>query len=69
MRFNIYGHYDLEVIRDGTEWKVFKLGEGKRAFLSDIVIPGDLGEHEIETYLDDLFHEFAKPGQSIRRIG
>jgi hypothetical protein len=69
MRFNIYGHYDLDVIRDGTQWKVFELGEGKRALLHDVVIPSEVGEHEVATYLDDLFHELAKPGQSIRRVG
>ena len=53
MRFDIYGHYEVDVIRDGAKWKVFNLGEGKRTLLSDLIIPGQVPEHEIATYLDD----------------
>jgi hypothetical protein len=69
MLFDIYGHYEVDVIRDGAKWKVFNLGEGKRILLSDLIIPSEVQEHEIATYLDDLFHELAKPGQKIRRVG
>ena len=68
MRFDIYGHYELDVIRDGTGWKVFNLGDGKRVLLNDIVIPSEIQEEEMATYLDDLFHELARPGQTIRRV-
>jgi hypothetical protein len=69
MRFDIYGHHELDVIRDGNEWKVYALGGGKRVLLPDIVIPPEVEESEISTYLDDLFHEQARPGQTIRRLG
>jgi len=68
VRFDIYGYYELEVIREGDEWKVYNLGAGKRVLLNDVLIPTEVQQHEIAIYLDDLFHELAKPGQTIRRI-
>jgi len=69
MRFDIYGKHQLEVIRDGDRWKVFRSGDGKRIPRSDVVIPAEVGADDIAQYLDDLFHELARPGQTIRRIG
>lgn len=69
MRFDVYGHYELVIVREGNEWKIFKLGAGTRVLLNDVVIPADMQQHEIAPYLDDLFHELAKPGQTIRRVG
>lgn len=68
MRFDIYGKQQLEVVRDGGAWKVYGVGDGKRVLLSDVVIPAEVEESEISTYLDDLFHELARPGQTIRRV-
>lgn len=68
MRFDIYGRYELEVSREGSRWKVFSVGAGKRELLNDVVIPDDVEQQEITTFLDDLFHELAKPGKAIRRI-
>jgi GNAT superfamily N-acetyltransferase len=33
VRFDIYGHYQLDVIREGAKWTVFTLGDGKRLLL------------------------------------
>ena len=68
MRFDIYGKSKLDIVRDGDRWKVYALGEGKRTLLGDVVIPPEITEHEVAIYLDDLFHELARPGQTIRRI-
>ena len=68
MRFDVYGRYELDVIRDGSKWKVLRLGDGKRVLLDDVVIPAEIDEDEIATYLDDLFHELARPGQIVRRV-
>ena len=68
MRFDIYGQEQLDVIREGGGWKVYVVGDGKRIPLSDIVIPADVEENEIPTFLDDLFHELARPGKTIRRV-
>jgi hypothetical protein len=69
MRFNIFGRFEMEVLRDGGTWKAFNVGEGKRVHMNDVVIPAHVEEEELETYLDDLFHELAKPGGTIRRVG
>jgi hypothetical protein len=43
-------------------WSLFYLGpEGKRRPAHDLVIPTDLPEAEIESYLADLCHEWATP--------
>jgi hypothetical protein len=42
-------------------WQLFVLGaDGKRS-PADVVIPHFVQEHELEQYLDDLFHEVATP--------
>jgi hypothetical protein len=69
VRFDIYGRYELDVVREGAGWQVFKLGEGKRVPLNDLFLPSDLQENEIATYLDDLFHELSRPGETVHRIG
>ncbi|MFY3854362.1 DUF7661 family protein [Achromobacter xylosoxidans] len=33
-----------------------------------IVIPADLPEDELSTYLDDLYHELARPGDMVTRL-
>lgn len=68
VRFSIYGHYEFDIVREGDNWKVFNLDAGKRLLLNDVVIPTEVQEDEVATYLDDLFHELAKPGQAIRRL-
>lgn len=41
-------------------WATFYLGaEGKRRPATEIVLPRDIPESEIEQYLDDLCHEWA----------
>jgi len=68
MRFDAYGRYKLDVIPTDSKWQVFELEEGKRALITDFVIPAELTEDEIASYLDDHFHEIARPGQIVRRI-
>jgi hypothetical protein len=48
VRFDIYGRYELEVLREGNQWKVFSVGAGKRELLNDVVIPNDVEQQEIE---------------------
>ncbi len=68
MRFDIYGQQQLDVVRDSDGWKVYGVGDGKRVLLNDVVIPSEVEENDIPTFLDDLFHELARPGKTIRRI-
>ena len=68
MRFDIYGRYELEVVREGERWIMYSLDLGKRRAISDFVIPASLLPEELATYLDDMLHESAGPGDRIRRI-
>jgi hypothetical protein len=36
--------------------------------LNDVIVPADLEAHEIATYLDDVFHEFAGIGQMVEAL-
>jgi hypothetical protein len=35
---------------------------------NNTVVPPDLPEWKIASYLDDIFHEWAKPGDVVTRI-
>ena len=69
MKFDVYGRFQLEVVREGDAWQVYRLTPGKRVRAHDIVIPADVLASEAATFLDDLFHELAEPGKSVRLIG
>ena len=65
MRFDIYGRFQLEVLRENEEWVAYELGIGVRTRDNDIVIPSSLEANELAAYLDDLFHELGGPGQKV----
>ena len=68
MRFNIYGRFQVEVRREGDCWVVYRLDNGRRALMHDMVIPSAMEEGEIATYLDDIFHELSGPGQRVEML-
>jgi hypothetical protein len=68
MRLNIYGRFQLEVRRENESWGVYRLAPGKRVKVDDVVIPSTFDADEVVTYLDDLFHELAGPGQRIELL-
>lgn len=65
MRFNIYGRFQIEVRRENDVWVAYRSELGKRIPLHDVVIPANVATHDLATYLDDIFHEFAGPGDSV----
>lgn len=67
MKFDVYGRFQLEVVREKGQWVVYRLGIGKRA-RADFVIPPWVAPGEIATYLDDLLHESAGPDQRVRLL-
>lgn len=69
MRFDIYGRFVVEVIREDDCWIAYRVGEGIRRRAPDLVIPSDIDSSELVTFLDDVYHELACPGQRIRRVG
>ncbi len=68
MRFDIYHRLRIDVQRNGDGWMVYDVSNGMRVPRTDLVIPAHVPESELETWLDDQFHELARPGQRVRRI-
>jgi hypothetical protein len=68
MKFSIYSRFLVEVRRENESWVVYRAEMGKRTRLNDVVIPSDLGAHEIAGYLDDIFHEYAGIGQCVELL-
>lgn len=68
MKFDVYGRFQLEVLRENDAWMAYRTGLGTRARDGSIVIPDSLAPEEIAGYLDDLFHELSGPGQTIRVV-
>ncbi|WP_145999237.1 hypothetical protein [Oceanicoccus sp. KOV_DT_Chl] len=57
MIIDIFGKV-VEVVKRDPEWIVFYRGnEGKKRLARDIVIPSDVGEDDLLTYLFDIYHE------------
>ena len=65
----MYGRFTLDVVREGDQWAAYRLEPGKRIKAREFVIPSSLSEGEIATFLDDIFHELAMPGQTVRLEG
>jgi hypothetical protein len=68
MTFDCYGRFRLDVVREDGRWAVYRLGTGTRVPDHDVRLPPELTEGDIAAFLDDLFHEYARPGQSIKRL-
>lgn len=68
MKFDIYGRFRIEVLREGGAWVAYRPGSGTRVHAGSLHIPPDLTAGEIAAFLDDLFHELAGPGQHIRPV-
>lgn len=68
MLFDIYGRFQIEIERTPSGWVAYRRSHGLRRPCTDFVVPADLSEPEIATFLDDQFHEYAQPGAAIRRI-
>ena len=66
MTFSVYGRFKLDVVREGNHWTVYRLEVGKRMKVRDFAIPSSLQAAEIGTFLDDIYHELAKPGQTVQ---
>lgn len=68
MRFDIYGRFQVEVRREGDGWRAYRTEGGKRVPLHDVVLPAGLAEDEVAVYLDDVFHEHARHGDTVTRL-
>jgi hypothetical protein len=68
MIFDIYGRFQIEVQKTDSGWTAYRKSSGLRAPYPDLVFPADLEESRLEQFLDDHFHEYAQPGQGVRRV-
>jgi hypothetical protein len=68
MIFDIYGRFLLEVAKTADGWAAYRKSDGLRTPYGDLVFPADLPDAQLEQFLDDHFHEYAQPGQVIRRV-
>ena len=57
---------DLERVED--RWIAYRVGDGKRRPLPELLVPGEIEPDGLPRYLDDLYHEMSSPGRSIRQI-
>lgn len=67
MTFDIYGRFEIEVLMTSTGWVAYRKSNGLRTPYRDLAFPAGLHESELAQFLDDHFHEYALPGQVIRR--
>jgi hypothetical protein len=59
IKFDVFGKR-MSVQRKGDEWLLYRESNtGVRARVFQVVIPSDLEESELATYLADIFHESA----------
>ena len=59
IKFNVFGKR-MSVQRKNGEWLLFRESNtGVRAKVHEIVIPAELEESELATYLADIYHEGA----------
>lgn len=66
MKFDVYGRFQIEVCREGHGWVAYRLALGKRARIDALAIPCDIAtSQDMARYLDDLYHEAGRPGQSV----
>lgn len=68
VKFDIYGRFRLDVLREGQRWVAYRLGAGTRVRDDSIIIPAGLRPDELAAYLDDVYHELGEPGRSVRML-
>ena len=68
MKYNVYGKFKVEVVRQRDVWQVFRIGQGVKRPEPDVHINPDASESEILVALDDAFHEWSVPDTSIEEI-
>jgi len=68
LKFDIYGRFQLEVLRENNAWMVYRLGLGTRSRANDVVVPAELEPDELATFLDDLFHELDRENKGVRQV-
>ena len=69
MKFDVYGRFQVEVCWETDHWVAYRIALGKRTRISELAILAEIQTPvEIARYLDDIYHEAARPGQSVSLI-
>lgn len=68
MKFDIYGKFQLQIEPEGGKWQVYKIENGLRIPVQNLIIPSEVSPEDLPTFLDDVFHEAATPGKKVREI-
>ena len=68
MLFDIYGRFRLEILREADGLVAYRIEPGKRIKVPELGFPTSLSDGEVAAFLDDLYHEMARPNQVVRRI-
>ncbi|NHC43670.1 DUF7661 family protein [Motilibacter aurantiacus] len=66
--FDVYGRLRLEIVRDGGQWRVYRLGDGTRRPDPDVVIAPEVSEDRLLDVLAAEFSGYGEPGRTIRRL-
>jgi len=57
--FNVFGK-PMSVIKENDQWHLYIESDTSiRRRVYDVVIPSELEENQLASYLDDIFHEWA----------
>lgn len=57
--FNVFGR-SMSVIRQDEQWLLFnEPAVGMRTRVYDVVLPSDLSNQQLASYLADIYHEYA----------
>jgi len=69
IKFNVFGK-KMSVQRKNEEWLLFLESDTSlRVRIYDVVIPDELDENELSSYLADIFHENASSTyQTVERL-
>jgi hypothetical protein len=60
LHFDVYGQ-KMSVQRKNGEWLLFKESDTSlRVRVYDVVLPNELKEEKVRTYLADIYHELAR---------
>ena len=58
LKFDVFGKI-MVAEPSGDGWRLFVAGSDGKLARADIVVPDFIQAHELEQYLDDVFHEMA----------
>lgn len=68
LRFDVFGRFVVEVERRDDRWVVLHRSGGTRRPDPSLVLPAEAAPEELAGHLEDLLHEYGRPGTTVRRL-